>query len=87
MKTRMKLALAVFAALSVIGGSSCSRNAKTTLAVVVDEKTYAAIPEQVDAYVKSVDNSYRTGVLVVDKWYNPDSIKAHLFDMDTNSGL
>ena len=87
MKTRMKLALAVFAALSVIGGSSCSRNAKTTLAVVVDEKTYAAIPEQVDAYVKSVDNSYRTGVLVVDKWYNPDSIKAHLFDMYTNNGL
>ena len=87
MKTRMKLALAVCAALSVIGGSSCSRNAKTTLAVVVDEKTYAAIPEQVDAYVKSVDNSYRTGVLVVDKWYNPDSIKAHLFDMYTNNGL
>ncbi len=82
----MRLALAVFAALLVLGGSSCS-NVKTTVAVVVDEKTYAAIPEQVDAYVKSVDNDYRKGVLVIDKWFNPDSIKAHLYDMYTNQGL
>ena len=82
----MRLALIAGAVLLLLG-SSCSRNAKTTLAVVVDEKTYAAIPEQIDAYVESVDNSYRTGVLVVDKWYNPDSIKAHLFDMYTNNGL
>lgn len=82
----MRLTLAVFAALLVLGGSSCS-NVKTTVAVVVDEKTYAAIPEQVDAYVKSVDNDYRKGVLVIDKWFNPDSIKAHLYDMYTNQGL
>ena len=82
----MRLALVAGAVLLLLG-SSCSRNAKTTLAVVVDEKTYAAIPEQIDAYVESVDNSYRTGVLVVDKWYNPDSIKAHLFDMYNNNGL
>ena len=82
----MRLALVAGAVLLLLG-SGCSRNAKTTLAVVVDEKTYAAIPEQIDAYVESVDNSYRTGVLVVDKWYNPDSIKAHLFDMYTNNGL
>ena len=59
MKKTMKLALAVCSALFVMGGSSCCSNADTTLAVVVDEKTYAAIPEQIDAYVKSVDNDYR----------------------------
>ena len=87
MKKTMKLALAVCSALFVIGGSSCSSNADTTLAVVVDEKTYAAIPEQIDAYVKSVENDYRKGVLVVDKWFNPDSIKAHLYNMYTNENL
>lgn len=87
MKKTMKLALAVCSALFVMGGSSCSSNADTTLAVVVDEKTYATIPEQIDAYVKSVDNDYRKGVLVVDKWFNPDSIKAHLYNMYTNENL
>ena len=86
MKTRMKLVLAVCAALVALGSSSCN-NVKTTLAVVVDQKTYAAIPEQIDAYVKSVDNDYRRGLLVVDKWFNPDSIKAHLYEMYIREGL
>ncbi|MBR7157057.1 MAG: HEAT repeat domain-containing protein, partial [Bacteroidales bacterium] len=51
---------------------------KTTVAVVVDEGTYAAIPAAVDAYVEAVGNDVREGVLVVDKWHHPDSIKAQL---------
>ncbi|MBR5856978.1 MAG: hypothetical protein IKY70_06875 [Bacteroidales bacterium] len=60
---------------------------KTTVAVVVDEQTYAAIPAAVDAYVKAVTNEGRTGVLVVDKWSHPDSIKAELVKLYNNEAL
>ena len=60
---------------------------KTTVAVVVDEQTYAAIPAAVDAYVQAVGNEHRAGVLVVDKWNHPDSIKAELYNMYCNNAL
>ena len=59
----------------------------TTFAVVVDQKTYSAIPQEVDAYVESACTGTRKGVLVVDKWFNPDSIKAHLYRMYTDQNL
>ncbi|MBO7326970.1 MAG: HEAT repeat domain-containing protein, partial [Clostridia bacterium] len=45
------------------------------------------IATEVDAYVAAITNSSREGVLVVDKWFNPDSIKAELFDMYKNNNL
>lgn len=86
----MKLA---FAALLLLAGFSSNlfakadKNKGTTVAVVVDQKTYEKIPQQIDAYVASMDNSYRKGVLVVDKWFNPDSIKAQLFNMYNENNL
>ena len=82
-----------FAALMLLAGFSgnlfakADKNKGTTFAVVVDEKTYEKIPQQVDAYVAATGNSYRKGVLVVDKWFNPDSIKAHLYNMYKNQNL
>lgn len=90
MRKQIKLALA---AIMMLAGFSCSLFAKahknngTTFAVVVDEKTYEKIPQQVDAYVAATGNSYRKGVLVVDKWFNPDSIKAHLYNMYKTQNL
>lgn len=63
------------------------KHCKTTFAVVVDEQTYANIAEDVDAYVASVNNDNRKGVLVVDKWFNADSIKSHLYNMYLNENL
>lgn len=60
---------------------------KTTVAVVVDDATYAAIPAAVDAYVKAVGNDVREGVLVVDKWHHPDSIKAELVKLYSEQAL
>ena len=90
MRKQIKMA---FAALMLLAGFSgnlfakADKNKGTTFAVVVDEKTYEKIPQQVDAYVAATGNSYRKGVLVVDKWFNPDSIKAHLFNMYRTQNL
>lgn len=90
MRREIKNAFAAFALLALMQGAAFAKSDKmsgTTLAVVVDEKTYQQIPQQVDAYVASVDNSYRKGVLVVDKWFNPDSIKACLYNMYKTQNL
>lgn len=77
------LSLAAVVALLV-----CSCGAKkSTVAVVVDPQTYEAIPAAVDAYVQAVGNEYRTGVLIVDKWNHPDSIKAELYNLYCNEAL
>ena len=84
MRKQIKMAIAALALVAAMGGNLSAKGAKnngTTFAVVVDEKTYEKIPQQVDAYVAATGNSYRKGVLVVDKWFNPDSIKAHLYNM------
>lgn len=65
---------------------SCG-GSKRTVAVVVDQVTYEKIATEVDAYVAAITNSSREGVLVVDKWFNPDSIKAELFNMYQNNNL
>ncbi|MBQ2913826.1 MAG: hypothetical protein IJE52_09110 [Bacteroidales bacterium] len=69
------------------GGKDGSQKQGTTVAVVVDKETYRQIPQQVDAYVASVANSYRKGVLVVDRWFNPDSIRNCLYNMYKTQGL
>ena len=78
---KMSLLALVCAVLVSCGGS------KRTVAVVVDQVTYEKIATEVDAYVAAITNSSREGVLVVDKWFNPDSIKAELFNMYKNNNL
>ena len=65
---------AIVALALMVSVQAAAKKGTTTVAVVVDEKTYQQIPQAVDAFVASMDNSYRKGVLVVDKWFNPDSI-------------
>ncbi len=81
----LRFAFAVLALM--VSVSAIAKKGATTVAVVVDEKTYQQIPSAVDAYVKSVDNAYRKGILVIDKWFNPDSIKAELYRMYTQQHL
>ncbi len=85
MKRIFRFAFTVLALLVCV--QAVAKKETTTVAVVVDEKTYAEIPQAVDAYVESVGNSFRKGVLVVDKWFNPDSIKAELYRMYTQQNL
>ena len=60
--------------------ASCSAK-RSSVAVVVDRQTYDAISEAVDNYVNAITTSDREGVLVVDIWNNPDSIKNKLKEM------
>lgn len=60
---------------------------KSTVAVVVDEVTYGQIGETVDKYVAAISLPDRKGVLVVDKWQHPDSIRAELKKMYDNNCL
>ena len=62
---------------------SCSTR-KSCVAVVVDRQTYDAISEAVDNYVNAITTSDREGVLVVDIWNNPDSIKNKLKEMSND---
>ena len=60
---------------------------KSTVAVVVDEVTYSKIGDAVDKYIAAISLPDRTGVLVVDKWQHPDSIRAELKKMYDNNAL
>ena len=90
MRKQFKMAFAALALLSMMQAPAFAKAEKhngTTVAVVVDQETYRQIPQQVDAYVASVANTYRKGVLVVDKWFNPDSIRNCLYNMYRTQGL
>lgn len=86
METLKKIICKSFYALLALIMVSCGGE-KRSVAIVVDQTTYGKIAAEVDAYVASVADENRTGVLVVDKWANPDSIKAVLFDMYQNNNL
>lgn len=69
---------------------SCNLIAKdwtSTFAVVTDKITYEKIKGDVDAYVTSVQTPYRRGVLVIDKWGSPDSLRAALEKLYLNNHL
>lgn len=92
MRKQMRQAVAALAFLALVAGgvnaeAKAVKGNSTTVAVVVDAVTYDKIPQEVDAYVESLANSYRKGVLVVDKWANPDSIRASLYNLYKGQNL
>ena len=78
--------LTLFFMLAVIVSLS-GREKKAAVAVVVDPATYAAIPADVDAFVGSMESVGKRGVLVVDRWAQPDSIRAELRQLHEKEGL
>lgn len=65
----------------------------TLVAVVVDPATYNNAKDAVDKYIESIkvtreDGSVRReGLLVVDRWAQPDSIRNYLYNLYQNSNL
>lgn len=74
-------------------GFAASKGWSSSVAVVVDRTTYEKVKGEVDAYVKSMEikngngQLARTGILVIDKWGHPDSIKNCLYDLYKNKNL
>ncbi|MEG2849237.1 MAG: HEAT repeat domain-containing protein, partial [Bacteroidales bacterium] len=83
---RMKFIGAIMCVL-FISGELQAKNWFSTFAVVVDGVTYSKIKTDVDAYVTSVQTLDRKGVLVIDKWNSPDSLRAVLNKMYKNNNL
>ncbi|MBR5856980.1 MAG: hypothetical protein IKY70_06885 [Bacteroidales bacterium] len=76
----------VVAAVFIVQLCGCGVKS-STVAVVVDEVTYSKIGEAVEKYVAAISLPDRKGVLVVDKWHHPDSIRAELYKMYCNEAL
>ncbi|MEF9985972.1 MAG: hypothetical protein RR919_06050 [Bacteroidales bacterium] len=83
---RMKFIGAIMCVL-FISGELQAKNWFSTFAVVVDGVTYSKIKTDVDAYVTSVQTLDRKGILVIDKWNCPDSLRAVLNKMYKNNNL
>ena len=93
MKRIFRIAVLSLASLVLMAGSNAMMAKATkkvsTVAVVVDEVTYGKIKDAVDKYVEAISLPDRKGVLVVDKWHNPDGIRAELkkmYDKDCLEG-
>jgi hypothetical protein len=78
--------LTLFVLLSAVFALS-GREKPAAVAVVVDRVTYQAIGADVDAFVKSMESVGKRGVLVVDRWAQPDSIRAELRRLYEKEGL
>lgn len=89
-KNNIRMALLLCAVVLTAGSNALMAKAgknSSTVAVVVDKVTYSKIAGAVDKYVEAISLSDRKGVLVVDKWEHPDSIRAELFKMYQNNNL
>ena len=64
-----------------------AREKQGLVAVVVDAATYEAIPEDIDAFVASMESVGKRGILVVDRWAQPDSLRAELKRLYDEDGL
>ncbi|MCK9624848.1 MAG: hypothetical protein M0R23_00060 [Bacteroidales bacterium] len=59
----------------------------TSVAVVTDKTTYENIKDDIEAYVSSITNSGKKGILIIDQWNHPDSIRTVLENLYKNENL
>jgi len=63
---------------------SCSRQ-EPGFAVVIDSRSYSEARNEIDRYLKVVESRGLYPYLVVDRWYNPDSIRQALINLHNDS--
>nr|MCR5744257.1 hypothetical protein [Bacteroidales bacterium] len=68
----------IFLLLLTVTLSLAAREKRPAVAVVVDPATRQALAADVDAFVQSMELVGKRGILVVDRWSQPDSIRAEL---------
>ncbi|MBR3065475.1 MAG: hypothetical protein IKG90_07525 [Bacteroidales bacterium] len=64
-----------------------ARDKAPAVAVVVDPATYQAIRADVDAFTASMTLVGKEGILVIDRWGHPDSLRAELCRLYAHDGL
>ena len=61
--------------------------ARTSVAVVTDSLTYSHASEAIEEYVSSMRLDGKRGILLIDRWGVPDSLRAALMDLYKNESL
>ncbi|MDD2594482.1 MAG: hypothetical protein PHD11_01535 [Bacteroidales bacterium] len=64
-----------------------AKDSRTSVAVVTDKVTYATIKSDIDAFVASIDNDGKQGILLIDSWGHPDSIRVALHNLYNTGNL
>ena len=77
----------IFLLLLTVTLSLAAREKRPAVAVVVDPATRQALTADVDAFVQSMELVGKRGILVVDRWNQPDSIRAELKRLYDTDGL
>ncbi|MGN0201995.1 MAG: hypothetical protein ACI399_03715 [Candidatus Cryptobacteroides sp.] len=72
------MVLAAAYALSVSLFAEAGNSRKPSVAVVIDPDCYTQTKDAVDEYVASMELDGKTGILLIDEWGVPDSIKVRL---------
>lgn len=62
-------------------------SARTSVAVVTDSLTYSHASEAIEEYVSSMRLDGKRGILLIDRWGVPDSLRAALMDLYKNESL
>jgi hypothetical protein len=79
MRKALILALSVLMLTTLAATTNGMTKARTTkVAVVTDQKTYEVIGNDIDAFTASMSFVGKEGVLIIDKWQHPDSLRAVL---------
>lgn len=55
--------------------------AQNSFAIVIDETSYQKARTEVNAYADAINKDGLKAVVIIDKWYNPDSIKQQLINL------
>lgn len=79
-KSLFTVAVIAFMAISFAASAS-------NVAVVVDKRSYEEAREEIDAYLSSISRDGRRGVLLIDEWGVPDSLRSRLMEMYRHSSL
>ncbi|HQP79671.1 MAG TPA: HEAT repeat domain-containing protein, partial [Bacteroidales bacterium] len=79
MRKTLILSLSALMLMALAATTNGMTKARTTkVAVVTDQKTYEAIGNDIDAFTASMSLIGKEGVLIIDKWQHPDSLRAVL---------
>ncbi len=88
MRKTLILALSILMLTTFAAAANGKIKARTTkVAVVTDQKTYEAIGHEIDAFTASMSFIGKEGVLIIDKWQHPDSLRAVLKHYYTTQNL
>lgn len=79
------VAITLMALPATTNGRTGSRTIK--VAVVTDQKTYEAIGNDIDAFTASMSLTGKEGLLIIDKWQHPDSLRVVLEHHYTSNNL